>query len=77
VQVAREVLERRLLLRRRSASGRQHVARDDRNLAAVARLGHGVPQRRGGEREYREAREDREVDSQVEPAHQVCCLAKT
>ena len=67
--VAHHALERRLLLGGRGGRRRQHVARDERQVAALAGLGHAVPEHGRGDGEHREAREHGKVDAHVQPAH--------
>ena len=78
MQVGGEALERRLLPLARRAGLRQQVERERcRNLLRPGMLAELAPQHAGGEREHRQARKQREVDAQVQLAHQSCALANT
>jgi hypothetical protein len=81
MQPGRQALERGLLRGERRLGRRQRVLRQHRGHLGGrphdAGVGELAPQEARGEREHREARDHRQVDAQIEPAHQSCALANT
>jgi hypothetical protein len=80
-EIRGEPLQRGLLLGRGRLRGRQHVlgehARDLEGISARAAVASQAPEEAGDQSERHQAREDRHVDAEVEPAHQSCRRAKT
>ena len=80
-QIGGGLFERRLLLRLRRPDGWQHVLRERPGhfecVAGRAGVAELAPHESRAQRKHREADQHGEIDPQIEPSHQSCCLANT